>query len=196
MKRTILAAAMFAQVFPGAGSTGGTAPVSLSVLATQMSVVDTAGNGTLELLVLWRGTPGWFRKSGGGASGSGGGGSMGAGRGPMIRSAWVSQGGVNLSVRFDPVARTAWILDAEIAMNDANVVLVDDVDSAAGPRVVRTLRIDPAYRTTPATPAMAQLFIRRAPELVEFLQCDAGLPGLEPYEQQVFDMWCAWVKQP
>lgn len=196
MKRTILAAAMFAQVFPGAGSTGGTAPVSLSVLATQMCVVDTAGNGTLELLVLWRGTPGWFRKSGGGASGSGGGGSMGAGPGPMIRSAWVSQGGVNLSVRFDPVARTAWIQDAEIAMNDANVVLVDDVDSSAGPRVVRTLRIDPAYQTTPATPAMAQLFIRRSPELVEFLQCGVSVPGLQPYEQQAFEMWCAWATRP
>lgn len=196
MRHTFLAAVVFAQIFPGAGSTGGTGPVSPSVLATQMSVVDVAGQGTLQLLVLWRGSPGWFRKSAGGASGSGGGGSMGAGPSPMVRSEWIAQGGVNLAVRFDPVGRKAWIQDSEITLNDANVVLVDDVDSPAGPRVVRTLRVDPEYQTTPASPAPVQMFIRRSPELVEFLQCDIALPGLQPYEQQVFDMWCAWVTRP
>ena len=37
---------------------------------------------------------------------------------------------------------------------------------------------------------------RGSPELVECLQCDTSVPGLQPYEQQVFDMWCAWVTQP
>ena len=102
-----------------------------------------------------------------------------------------------------------WIQDQEIALDDANVVLVDGVDSPAGPQVVRTLRIDPEYQTTMAPrpmvpmgrgpqmrpqPVPAQTFIRRSPELVEFLQCDASVPGLQPYEQQVFDMWCSWVK--
>ena len=186
-------AVVLAQI--GAGSTGGTRPVSPSVLATDMCVVDAAGRGTLELLVLWRGSPGWFRKGTGGASGSGGGGSMGAGPSPMIRSEWVLQGGVNLAVRFDPAARKVWIQDKEIALDEANVVLVDGVDSPAGPQVVRTLRIDPEYRT-PTRPLPVQTFIRRSPELVEFLQCDISVPGLQPYEQQVFDMWCAWVKQP
>ena len=95
---------MLAQVLSVAGSTGGTAPVSPSVMATDMCVVDAAGQGTLELLILWRGSPGWFRKSAGGASGGGQGGSMGGGPSPMIRSEWISQGGVNLTVRFDPVS--------------------------------------------------------------------------------------------
>ena len=44
MMRHILAAAlMAAQPFPGGGSTGGTAPVSPSVLATSMCVVDASG---------------------------------------------------------------------------------------------------------------------------------------------------------
>jgi hypothetical protein len=196
MREALVAALMFAQTFPGAGSTGGTAPVSPSVLATDMCVVDAAGRGTLELLILWRGSPGWFRKSEGGASGSGGGGSMSPGPSPMTRSAWVSQGGVDLTVRFDPAARKAWIQDKEIALDAANVVLVDGVDSPAGPQVVRTLRIDPEYQTTPMRPVPVQTFIRRSPELVEFLLCDTSGPGLQPYEQQVFDMWCAWVKQP
>src|SRR5262245_15430143 len=127
MRRILAAAVMFAQPFGLGGSTGGTGPVSPSVLATQMCMVDAAGNGTLQLLVLWRGRPGWFSKSGGGASGSGGGGAMPGGPGPMIRSEWISQGGVSLSVRFDSVGRKAWIQDREIALDDANVVLVDGV---------------------------------------------------------------------
>jgi hypothetical protein len=214
MRETLVAALVFAQPFMGAGSTGGTAPVSPSVMATDMCVVDAAGRGTLELLILWRGSPGWVRKGDGGGSGggSGAGGSMAGGPSPMIRSAWVSQGGVSLSVRFDPAARKVWIQDKEIALDEANVVLVDGVDSPEGPQVVRTLRIDPEYQTTmsPAPyggrmgrgpqirpqPVPAQTFIRRSPELVEFLQCDASVPGLQPYEQQVFDMWCSWVRQP
>ena len=48
---------------------------------------------------------------GGGGSSSGGGGSMGPGNTPMIRNEWISQGGVNLTVRFDPAARKVWIQD-------------------------------------------------------------------------------------
>jgi hypothetical protein len=196
MRESVVAAVMFAQPFL-AGSTGGTSPVSPSVLASYMCVIDAAGNGTLELLVLWRGTPGWFRKSAGGTSGGGGGGSAGSvmgggGPAPMIRSEWISQGGVNLSVRLDPSTRKAWIQDNEITLETANVILVDGVDSPAGPQVVRTLRIDPEYETA----VSAQTFIRRSPELVEFLQCDIRLPDASAYEQQAFDMWCAWVKQP
>jgi hypothetical protein len=181
-------------------------------MATDMCVIDAAGNGTLELLILWRGSPGWFRKGGGGASGGGQGGTMSGGASPMIRSEWVSEGGVNLTVRFDPGARKAWIQDKEIALGRANVILVDGVDSSAGPQVVRMLEIDPQYQTTvealpqgPPTgrgPRMrphvvpVQTFIRRSPELVEFLQCDARLPDASAFEQQVFDMWCAWVEQP
>jgi hypothetical protein len=63
------AAALLAQPFPRGGSNGGTAPVSPSVLASEMSVVDANGRGRLELLILWRGSPGWFQKGGGGGSG-------------------------------------------------------------------------------------------------------------------------------
>ena len=148
MMRHILAAAlMVAQPFPGGGSNSGTAPVSPSVMATELGSVDAAGRGTLQLLILWRGTPGWFLRGGGGSS-SGGGGSMGPGS-SMIFSHWISQGGVNLTVRFDPAARKVWIQDKEIALDDANVVLVDGVDSPAGPQVVRTLRIDPEYHDGP-----------------------------------------------
>jgi hypothetical protein len=209
MRHMLAAALMAAQPFPGGGSNSGTAPVSPSVMATELGSVDASGRGTLQLLILWRGTPGWFLRGGGG-SGSGGGGSMGPGSG-MIFSHWISQGGVNLTLRFDPAARKVWIQDREIALDDANVVLVDGVDVPAGPQVVRTLRIDPEYETTMepppyavpgrgpqlrARPVPVHTFIRRSPELIEFLQCDTPPPGLSAYEQKMFDSMCAYVRQP
>jgi len=116
-------------------------------------------------------------------------------------------------VRYDAAPRKGWIQDQEIDLNDANVVLVDEVDAPTGPRVVGVLRIDPSYRALmeppPAgvpvgprgmrerpQPVPVHTFIRRSPELVEYLKCDVHLPDLQPYEQQVFDRWCAAVKQP
>jgi hypothetical protein len=209
MRHVLAAALMAAQPFPGGGSNSSTVPLSPSVMATDLASIDASGRGTLQLLILWRGTPGWFMR-GSGASSSGGGGSAGGGS-SMVFSHWISQGGVNLNLRFDPAARKVWIQDAEIALSDANVVLVDDVDSPAGPHVVRTLRIDPEFETTMEPPPYAtpgrgpqmrprpvpvQMFIRRSPELIEFLQCDAPLPGLKPYEQKMFDSMCAFVRQP
>ena len=194
MRHVLAAVLMVAQPFPGGGSNSGTAPVSPSVMATELGSVDAAGRGTLQLLILWRGTPGWFMRGGGGSS-SGGGGSMAPGS-SMIFSHWISQGGVNLTVRFDPAVRKVWIQDREIALDDANVVLVDGVDSPAGLQIMRTLRIDPEYQTMPRRPVPAQTFIRRSPELVEFLQCDATVAGLSTYEQEMFDLLCTRVKQP
>ena len=213
MRKTLAAAVVLAQL--GSGSSGGTGPVSPSVMATDMCLMSEPGKGTLELLVLWRGGPGWWRKGNGGASGGGGsgaGGSMGAGPSTMVRSAWVSQGGVNLSVRFEPISRVAWIQDKEVRLQDANVVLVDGVDSEEGPRVVRILRIAPEFDAANDLPPVmlrarppgaqrpstipTQTFIRRSPELVEFLQCGISVPGLSPYEQQAMDTWCAWSTEP
>src|SRR5687767_5240295 len=209
MRHLLVAALMAGQPFPGGGSNSGTAPVSPSVMATELASVDASGRGTLQLLILWRGAPGWFMR-GGGASSSGGGGSMGPGSG-MTFSHWISQGGVNLTVRFDPAARKIWIQEKDIPLEDANVVLVDGVDSPAGPQVVRTLRIDPEYETSMepppyevpgrgpqlrARPVPVQIFIRRSPELVEFLQCDTAPPVLSTYEQKMFDSMCAYVRQP
>jgi hypothetical protein len=216
IKETLIAAVMLSQVPPGDGGTSSSLPVSPSVMATVMTRVAQDGKGELELLVLWRGRPGWMRSGGGDsswASGSGGGGSMGGGAMPATRSAWLTQGGVRLEVRFEPQSRKLWIQDRDVALNDDNAVLVDEVDSPNGPRVARTLRIDSAFEATrvavpPGTasrgpgaqarmmPPPVQEFIRRSPELVEFLRCDVVPPGLSAYEQQVFEMWCSAAKQP
>jgi hypothetical protein len=211
IRETLLATCMLTQVAP-AGSTSTSMPVSPSVMATVMGVMNQDGRGEIELLVLWRGTPGWVLRNSGGGSSSGGGGTMGAAPGEITRSAWISRGGVNLHVRFEPKSRKLWIQDREVALNDDNVVLVDDVDSVIGAQVARTLRVDPAF-TPVSRPSLQgyparqgarpmvmmpppQEFIRRSPELVEFLRCDVVPPGLSAYEQQVLEMWCSAVKQP
>ena len=214
MRHVLAAAVMLAQPFPRGGSSSTSVPVSPSVMATVMTVEAEQGKGELELLVLWRGSPGWFWRAdgrGGGGSSSGGGGVLSPGGG-QTRTEWLSHGGVNLNLRFEPVSRQLWILDQPVTLNDANVVLVDGVDEPTGPRVVATVRIAPGYdAATDQPPALLavrppgapppqrvlpQTFIRRSPELVAFLQCDVKAPGRSEMEQKALDMWCAWVTEP
>ena len=198
------AAVMVAQL--SGGSNSGTAPVSPAVLATTMNAMSAPGVGMLELLVLWRGAPGWFMRGGGSSSSS-----SGAAGANETRFHSISQGGVSLNLRFEPKSRRLWILDEEVTLNDANVVLVDGVDEPGGLQVVGTLRIEPAFdAATDLPPGMpsgppgarrpgvvpAQTFIRRAPELIAFLQCDARAPNASANEQKIFDMWCSWVIGP
>lgn len=210
MRRMLAAAAMFSQL--GAGSSGNTGPVSPSVLATDMCVTTERGVGALELLILWRGSPGWYwrDREKGSAGGSSSGGGMSGTDGSQMRTQWISQGGVQLSVRFDPASRRLWILDREIALNDANVVLVDGVDEPAGPRVVGAIRIEPSFdSSTDLPPRMpspppgykpdsvpTQTFIRRSPELIAFLRCDLPATNVSAYEQQALENFCSWVTEP
>ena len=135
-----VAALAFSQSAAGFGATTGSLPVSPSVMATVMTSVDADGNGTLDLLVLWRGGAGWFKGDGSasGAGGTAGGDRAGGASRPDVRTAWLSQGGVNLTVRFDPSSRKVWIQDVEMDLDESNVVLVDLVDQSGGP-LVRTL---------------------------------------------------------
>jgi hypothetical protein len=193
IRETFIAAVMFAQATPG--GTSGSLPVSASVMATYMSSAGSDGKGTLELLVLWRGSPGWFKRGGDVAGGaSGGGGSIDAVSRREVRSAWLSEGGLQLSVRFEPSSQKVWIADREIVLNGANVVLVDDVDATTGPRVSGTVTIDPSFQTRMNAPVPPHVFIRRSPVLIEYLRCDVALPDAQPYEKQIFDAWCAAVR--
>jgi len=216
IRETLVIALAFAQTAAGTFSTSASVPVSASVIATDMCTVDAEGKGTLELLVLWRGSPGWFRSDKGGSSGAGGWGGRGrAGGGDRVetRTAWLTEGGVNLSVRIEPSSRKAWIQDREIDLNDANVVLVDDVDTGAGLRIAGLAKIDPSYYAgmeidpdamragSPRTgrvsrqPRPVQMFIRRSPELIDYLRCDVPLPDAPQEEARIFEMYCSALIQ-
>jgi hypothetical protein len=125
------------------------------------------GQRRLELLVVWRGSAGWFLKRG--DNGSSGGGSG------HTFSSTMRYGGTEVSFEFTGAAARRIILpDRSVDLGDHNVVLVDDVDAVTGPRFVKSLRIDPALdELRPSAPAVAG-----SPELVEFLQCAVTLDSV------------------
>jgi hypothetical protein len=150
-------------------------PLSATVVSTYV-----VRNGDLALLVLWRGSPGWFSRGGGGHSSSGGGGGGTPGR--EVGSFTLTYGGRTFSIDFDYTAGVARLLGQEILLAGTNVVLVDDVDRQTGARVVGRLRVDPTLsgaavsrpRTVDDDPAI--IAVRRSPEAATFLQCGVPMP--------------------
>ena len=163
----------------GPTQSSGERVLSPAVVGAWFTHSDAPGSHTLDLLVLWRGLPGWYMRDG--PRGSSGGG--GSGRSHLT----LKYGGLFLQVLFDGPARIAEIEDRKIPLNDDNVLLVDDVDSASGPKVVKTLRVDPDL----SDPHRAEIVIRRSPELVAYLRCDIKLP--DPQRQAMMDVICAQV---
>lgn len=99
----------------------------------------------------------------------------------------IRYGSLSFYAAFVPGARLCQIEDKDVPLGEDNVVLVDDVDSVSGPRVVKTMRIAP----TLPEPGRMELAIRRSPELVEFLRCDVKLP--DPRQQAMMDVICRQV---
>ena len=156
--------------------------LSPSVVGGVFTHYEASGSDVLDLLVLWRGSLGWPLQGTNHGS-SGGGGNMSARRGMTIR-----YGTFSFYAAFAPAARLCQIEDKQVPLGDDNVVLVDDVDGASGPKVVKTMRIDPAL---PGGPVHMELAIRRSPELVAFLRCDVKLPDAR--QQAMMDIVCRQV---
>ena len=196
-------ASWFAQELEPVDCSAGLEP--LRSPATSPPPVAPAGGGNressaiLEVLVLWRGTPGWFLEPvpGGGSSVSFDGGvsyprpdrdasrpregGVPAGR-RLDSSVRIHQGKVRLELRFEPESATVYVQEHPVPLNGDNVVLVDDVDDPAGPRVVGTLRIDPrfAVRCLDEPPYLldgVETLLQRSEELLAFLRCDMPLPA-------------------
>lgn len=184
IRRTTVAAPVLLLLAGLPASAQPPAPAVFSSLTSSSSrpasgtVVSTVvvRNGELALLVLWRGTPGWYYASAKGSSG-GGGGSQG---GRETGFEQMSYGGRSFLIEFDYTARTAKLLGQEISLAETNVVLVDDVDGARGARIVDRRRIDPVMPapirqvTLDGDPLI--IAIRRDPALVAFIQCAIPMP--------------------
>jgi hypothetical protein len=171
-------------------SSGSNRIVSPSVVAYYL-VTQRAHGGVLRLLVLWRGTPGWFMRAKGG---SGAGGSGGGGFGRWDSSEWMSYGDVTLTIDltsdskdYDSAATKATILGREFLLRDVNVVLIDGADSG-NPQVLRALRVEPEFTGHDAVTAA----VKRSPELFAFLQCDLTLP--DPRMQPMMSFLCGQIR--
>ena len=163
----------------GGGGMSTSRVASPTVVASWVSHENYAGGSATTLLVLWRGTAGWFSKGGRGGGGSSGGGGSGggavAGRSGSYAYEYVSQGGLTFMMEFDYDKRIVKILNQEISLRETNVVLVDFVDSTNGPTIVGYQWVDPvpAEQLSPVDPIAA--VVKRAPELFEYLRCDLSL---------------------
>jgi hypothetical protein len=163
---------------PPRGGMGSTSSVASAAVVAGWFTSGGDTNATLDLLVLWRGTPGWPLKStSSGGSGGGGGGSR--------RGMTVNQGGLSLYAAFDGNSRTAQIEEQTVRLGDNNVVLVDDVDGPRGPRVLKVLRVDPSL----PDPRRIDAVIAKSQELRTYMRCDAQLPDAR--QQALIDVLCS-----
>jgi hypothetical protein len=157
-------------------------PLSPSVFAS----ILTRG-GQLVLLVLWRGTPGWYWRANGGSGGGGGTGDR------MFQD--VREGGLTFRIAYDFASGTAQIAGQPIVLAATNVALVDAVDGPSGPVIVARRRTDPSV-SEPLHPEAE--VIRRHADLYEFLQCDLLLPRFTdtaaPLKEAMLASSCAQLK--
>jgi hypothetical protein len=196
--RGVLAAAYFLATFgralamPQRGESiersSSTGLVSPAVVATWMVRRDPNASSELDLLVLWRGSPGWFLKEGAQESSGGSSSSSAGGENDLVFER-ASFGGIRLQVVFDGSKRTALVQDNEVELGSDNVILVDDVDGANGPQVARSMKVDGHFAKEPAE---IDEIVSRNPELYEFLRCDARVPDANV--QPMIDAVCERMK--
>jgi hypothetical protein len=173
----------------------GTTRVSASVTVTTFSHHEADGTATLDAAVFWRGTPGWFTAAepgelSDGATSAG----LTDGR-PSPATHVIGVGSLRLEVRFDPVTGGVRIQDRSLAPQGGNVILVDEVDGAAGPRIVETMGVESRFAGGYVN---IETLVRRHPALLPFLRCDARFPDQpqhSPIEvaiwRQMTDLTCA-----
>jgi hypothetical protein len=169
---------------PGTTATSsGTQVISPVAVMTWATRHGHDGVHTLDLIVLWRGAPGWFMR-GGPRRDSGGGGT------DSFHST-ARYGDVEVQVTLQTAKRIAEVQGQRVELGDANVILVDGVDTAGAAKVVRTLRIDPAVPLSQEGRPRVEEVLRRSPEVLSFLQCETAMP--DGKGQAMIDVICARV---
>ena len=162
--------------------------VSPTVVASWASHEAVADGSVTTLLVLWRGSPGWFSKGRGGSSG-GGSGAGGRGSSAYI---YFSEGGLTFTMEFDYDKSTVKILNQEISLRETNVVLVDFVDSTNGPSIVGYRWVNPAPPDDPPPVDPIGAVVKRSPELFEYLRCELSLD--DPLMKTMMPIICGQMR--
>lgn len=142
------------------GRSAPTQVISPVVVASWITERAERDDEQLQLLVLWRGAPGWFQRPGG---------VSGSWSGSRHRST-LTYGDVLLTLDYDSSAHVAIVNGGSVELGEDNVVFVDDVDSPTGPRIAGTMRLE---RTMPGSAGQIGLVLGKSPEVMAFLRCDA-----------------------
>jgi hypothetical protein len=125
----------------------------------------------LDLLIAWRGEPGWFLRRAG-TSGTSGSRRFGAGmKGRVSQSE--TYNGVIIAFDADFDAGTVAIGDVTVSLKDVNAILIDrvEVDEA---RRMTTTRIAPRL---PLGEDVNLVMARRSHEFRQFLRCEVPMPA-------------------
>ena len=149
--------------------TNATVPVSSSVVAMYIAARVEPGMERLELLVLWRGEPGWFSRAGVSSGGAGG-----LIDGYRVHSRF---GETEIEAVLDQRTETATVLGQRLDLRHANVVLIDGVGTQ--PAVVGTLGLQAQVLVTPGTMLLDRLpaIVFAQQEIRAFLRCETAAPG-------------------
>jgi hypothetical protein len=146
--------------------------VSSTVVATFCGHRQGA-NEMLDLLMVWRGAPGWFHNRPFGSVGGGGFNWFGAGtKGHVGMHQTYGNVTINFEVDFD--ANNLTIGDRTVALGRMNTILVDNVDRS-GVHQISAMRW-----TEPRLPLGGEVnvvLVQRSGELLSELQCDIPMPA-------------------
>ncbi len=126
----------------------------------------------LDVLIAWRGQPGWFQRRGG-RTGVGGTGRFGAGTQGHV-SQYATYDDVTIAFDADFDAGTVSIGDVTVPLKGVNTILIDQVERSGARRMTTTTWIDP--RLPLGVDANLALAVRSR-ELRQFLRCDVPMPA-------------------
>jgi hypothetical protein len=151
-------------------------PVSNSALVTWVARYEGSDTGRLELLVVWRGAPGWYQR--GPRSMSGG------GSGDTFHST-NRFGDLELQLDFESAPGIAHVQGKRVELHGDNVILVDGVDKPGVTKVAGTLRIgNPTFSRRESEYPPVGAVLRRSAEVLAFAGCDTQQTPAKP------DRWC------
>jgi hypothetical protein len=126
-----------------------------------------ADEEVLDLLILWRGTPGWFQRGSGGGGGSR---TFGAGTNGQV-SQYEAYGDVTIAFAANFDTKVVMIGPSTVPLDHINTVMIDDVDGNWG---------SPATQwTEPRLPLAGDwnvALVRRSSALLRYLRCDVPMP--------------------
>src|SRR5262249_38087390 len=134
-------------------------------------------NEIVDLLILWRGKPGWFQMRGTGRNGSASSRRFGAGTNGVVSHSQ-SYGDVTIAFHADFDRSLETVGQSAITLDHINTIVVDDVE--------RDWSITNRRWTDPALPLVGDwnlLLAKRSREFVRDLQCDIPMPTPPPLPQ-------------
>jgi hypothetical protein len=180
----------------GGGGFSTSKMASPAVVASWRTHENYADGSSTTLLVLWRGTPGWFVARGGASSGAGSSGGGSFSSSSSYAYEYITYGGRTCTMEFDDNRKIVKLLNQEISLKDTNVVLVDFVDSPERTAIVGYRWVEPEPPAPPlVNGAIADPIagvIMRSPELYEYLRCD--LKVADPLMNAMMPMICGLMR--